>query len=75
MYRPDQFRVDDLSLMYALMRAKPLVALVSGNAGGLYACPYRKLDPDVLMVESTEHRPSFDTTVTLNGPSIGCILP
>ena len=37
MYRPDHFRVDDLSLMHALMRARPLVALVSGIAEGLYA--------------------------------------
>jgi transcriptional regulator len=37
MYRPDHFRVDDLSLMHALMRARPLVALVSGSAEGLYA--------------------------------------
>jgi hypothetical protein len=37
------------------------------------ACPYRKLDPHVLMVESTEHRPSFDTPLALNGPSpTGC---
>jgi hypothetical protein len=38
-------------------------------------CPYRKLDPEILMVESTEHRPSFDTPLALNGPSIGRILP
>jgi transcriptional regulator len=37
MYRPEHFRVDDLSLMHALMRARPLVALVSANAEGLYA--------------------------------------
>jgi len=37
MYRPDHYRVDDLSLMHALMRAKPLVALVSGGAEGLCA--------------------------------------
>jgi hypothetical protein len=38
-------------------------------------CPYHESDPDVLMVESTEHRPPFDTPVAENGPSIGCILP
>ena len=38
-------------------------------------CSYRKLDPDVLMVKSTKHRPSFDMPVALNGPSIGGILP
>ena len=37
MYQPDHYRVDDLSLMHALMRARPLVALVSGGAEGLYA--------------------------------------
>jgi transcriptional regulator len=36
MYQPDHFRVDDLAQMHALMRARPLVALVSGGAG-LYA--------------------------------------
>jgi transcriptional regulator len=37
MYRPDHHRVDDLSLMHTLMRARPLAALVSGGAEGLYA--------------------------------------
>jgi transcriptional regulator len=37
MYQPDHHRVDDLSLMHALMRARPLVALVSGGSEGLYA--------------------------------------
>jgi hypothetical protein len=37
MYQPDHYRVDDLSQMHALMRARPLVALVSGGAEGLYA--------------------------------------
>src|SRR5215510_14501044 len=37
MYQPDQHRVDDLSLMHALMRARPLAALISGGAEGLYA--------------------------------------
>jgi transcriptional regulator len=36
MYQPDHFRVDDLAEMHALMRARPLVALVSGGAAGLY---------------------------------------
>ena len=39
------------------------------------ACPYRKSNPHVLTVESTKHRPSFDTPVALNGRSIGRILP
>ena len=38
-------------------------------------CPYRKLDPAILMLEFTKHRPSFETPVALNGPSIGRILP
>jgi transcriptional regulator len=37
MYQPDHYRVEDLSLMHALMRARPLAALVSGGAEGLYA--------------------------------------
>jgi transcriptional regulator len=37
MYQPDHHRVDDLPLMHALMRARPLVALVSGGSEGLYA--------------------------------------
>ena len=37
MYRPDHFRVDDIAEMHALMRARPLAALVSASASGLYA--------------------------------------
>jgi transcriptional regulator len=37
MYQPDHFRVDDLAPMHALMRARPLAALVSAGAEGLYA--------------------------------------
>ena len=37
MYTPDHFRVDDLPQMHALMRARPLAALVSTGAAGLYA--------------------------------------
>jgi transcriptional regulator len=37
MYQPDHFRVDDVPAMHALMRARPLVTLVSGGAPGLYA--------------------------------------
>ena len=37
MFQPDHFRVDDLAPMHALMRARPLAALVSGGAEGLYA--------------------------------------
>ena len=36
MYRPDQFRVDDIAEMHALMRARPLAVLVSAGASGLY---------------------------------------
>jgi transcriptional regulator len=37
MYLPDHFRVDDIAQMHALMRARPLAALVSAGAAGLYA--------------------------------------
>jgi transcriptional regulator len=37
MYQPSHFRVDDLSQMQALMRARPFTALVSVGASGLYA--------------------------------------
>ena len=37
MYRPDHFRVDDIAQMHALMRARPLAALVSAGPSGLYA--------------------------------------
>jgi transcriptional regulator len=37
MYRPEHHRVDNFSLMHALMRARPFVALVSESAEGLYA--------------------------------------
>jgi transcriptional regulator len=37
MYQPDHYRVDDVSLMHALMRARPFAALVSGGADSLYA--------------------------------------
>ncbi len=37
MYRPDQFRVDDVKEMHALMRARPFATLVSAGAKGLNA--------------------------------------
>jgi len=37
MYRPDEFRVDDVSWMHALMRARPFASLVSNGSAGLYA--------------------------------------
>ncbi|HLN09233.1 MAG TPA: FMN-binding negative transcriptional regulator [Xanthobacteraceae bacterium] len=37
MYRPDQFRIDDLSRMHSLMRARPFAALVSAGSLGLFA--------------------------------------
>jgi len=37
MYQPDLFRVDDVAQMHALMRARPLAALISDGALGLYA--------------------------------------
>src|SRR5437899_12265210 len=38
MYQPDHFRVEDVSEMHALMRARPFAALVSAGPAGLYAC-------------------------------------
>jgi hypothetical protein len=38
------------------------------------ACPYRKLNPQVLMVQPTKHRPRFDTPGAVNEPSNGRIL-
>jgi hypothetical protein len=37
MYQPDDFRVEDIPEMHALMRARPFAALVSGGAAGIYA--------------------------------------
>jgi transcriptional regulator len=37
MYLPDQFRVEDVPQMHALMRSRPFAALVSAGASGLYA--------------------------------------
>ena len=37
MYLPDHFRIEDVSQMHALMRAKPFATLVSGGSAGLYA--------------------------------------
>jgi transcriptional regulator len=37
MYLPDHFRVEDVPQMHALMRARPLAALISGDSAGLFA--------------------------------------
>jgi transcriptional regulator len=37
MYQPDDFRVEDIPEMHALMRARPFAALVSAGSAGLYA--------------------------------------
>jgi transcriptional regulator len=37
MYQPDHFRVDDVSEMHALMRARPFASLVSAGSKGLFA--------------------------------------
>jgi transcriptional regulator len=37
MYQPDLFRVEDLSRVHALMRARPFATLVSAGSTGLYA--------------------------------------
>ena len=47
----------------------------AAKSDALHAVRRLKLDPDVLMVEPTEYRPSFDRPMAQNGPSIGRILP
>jgi transcriptional regulator len=37
MYQPDDFRVEDVPEMHALMRARPFATLASAGAAGLYA--------------------------------------
>src|SRR5262249_11215498 len=37
MYQPDHYRVEDVAQMHALMRARPLAALVSCGSSGLSA--------------------------------------
>jgi transcriptional regulator len=37
MYRPEQFRVEDVARMHALMRARPFASLVSNGSTGLCA--------------------------------------
>jgi transcriptional regulator len=37
MYQPEDFRVDDVPQMHALMRARPFAALISSGPTGLYA--------------------------------------
>ena len=55
--------------------ATPVVTFINARRADTGTCPYRKSNPHVLTVESTKHRPSFDTPVALNGPSTGRILP
>ena len=42
--------------------------------GLLWACPYRKSNPHVLMVQPTKDRPHFDASSALNEPSNWRIL-
>jgi transcriptional regulator len=37
MYRPDEFRVEDVARMHELMRARPFASLISNGSTGLYA--------------------------------------
>jgi predicted FMN-binding regulatory protein PaiB len=37
MYTPDDFRVDGLPQIHALMRSKPFATLVSGGSAGVQA--------------------------------------
>lgn len=58
------------------VNASPFVcSLWEIDARDLEPCPYRKLDPDILMVKTAKQRPSFDTPMALNAPSFGRILP
>jgi hypothetical protein len=43
------------------------------RADDTYLC-LPQINPDILMVKSTKHRPCFDSPVALNGPSLGRIL-
>ena len=47
------------------------ISILVSNAD---SCPYRKSHPDVLMVQSSEHRPHLDAPPTLNRPPIRRIL-
>src|SRR3974390_1938301 len=47
MYRPDEFRVEDLARMHSLMRARPFASLVSNGSTRLYPTPL----PTVLKAE------------------------
>ena len=49
MYTPDDFRVDDLPQIHALMRAKPFATLISGGSAGVHATHL----PTVLKVEGS----------------------
>lgn len=37
MYRPDEFRIEDVARMHALMLARPFASLISNGSTGLYA--------------------------------------
>jgi len=37
MYQPEHYRVEDVTQMHALMRARPFAALISHGSNGLYA--------------------------------------
>jgi hypothetical protein len=43
-------------------------ALGKARAASDQACPYRKSNPYVLMVQPTKDRPHFDAPSALNGP-------
>jgi hypothetical protein len=47
---------------------------ISGCLSITLSCPYRKSNPDVLMMQSTKDRPRFDTPGAPNGPSNRRIL-
>ena len=41
---------------------------------GILGCPYRKLDPDVVMVQSSDHRNGLDSTGAMNRPMVWCVF-
>jgi hypothetical protein len=51
-----------------------IVAFVNAFIKVEYACPYRKSNPYVLMVQPTKDRTHFDTPGALNEPSNRRIL-
>jgi hypothetical protein len=71
----DYFELPGAGLGDCGRRFRSLISPITEDGLDKGACPYRKSNPHVLMVESTEDRSQLDTPVALNGPSIRRILP